>query len=89
VQHQTGPGASAVQHDHFAPQILGARIRWRWTSIRRRQIVEQLDPRSGLGAQAGDPHTRARNGGEPFLLDPPILAGAGDAQTTRRRGQWG
>jgi hypothetical protein len=55
---------------------LGARIRRR-ASVRWRQIVEQLDPGSGLGAQAGDTHMRVRNGGEPFLLG----AGAGDVQT--------
>src|SRR6516164_3033260 len=72
---------SGVQHDHLGTNVVRSGVGRHRTAVARRQIVEQLDAGATFGTQSRDTNVGVGHCRQTLLLDPPILAGAGDAQS--------
>src|SRR5262249_30200168 len=64
-------------------EVIGTGIMRRRSSVARRQILEELDSRSGGGSERGDVQPRTEHIVQPFLLRAVVLAAAHDTKTER------
>src|SRR5215813_10946760 len=62
-------------------QIVGPLIRRNGAAILRRSVLQQLDSRTGVRAQAGDVDNSAGDSGQMFLFDPRVVTCADNGKS--------